>query len=67
MRFGILVALVGAVCASTSCSSGSKTPSSPTPTLTASMVAGSLGAEINTSFKAAMAAGARGGEFLATC
>ena len=66
MRSGILLALAGAVFAAAGCSS-SKTPSSPSPTLTAAMVAGSLGAEINTSFKAAMNAGARGGEFLATC
>jgi hypothetical protein len=59
---------VGALIASVSCSSTKhETPASPTPTLTASMVAASLGAELNTSIKAALVAGAGGREFAANC
>ena len=60
--------LAVAVIALAGCSSTKhETPTGATPTLTASMVAASLGAEINTSVKAALVAGAGGKEFVANC
>ena len=68
MRLGSRLALAGALITLTSCASTKhETPTSATPTLTAAMVAASLAAEINTSVKAALAAGAAGREFLANC